>query len=109
MPVSHPKKYRDIQNTGERRSLHLGPMGQRRTAADRGVAVGDLVEHARGDRLAAAHKREVLRYILNAFRRSVGEQQDAALHGRNSRTISTTALTLSTGVSGRIPWPRLKM
>jgi hypothetical protein len=33
----------------------------------------------------------------------VGEQQDAAVHGRNSRTISTTALTLSTGVSGRIP------
>src|ERR1039457_844416 len=84
-------------------------MGQRRTAADPSVAAGGLIEHARGNRLAAAHEREVLRHVLYAFRRSVGEQQDATVHGRNSRTISTTALTFSTGVSGRIPWPRLKM
>ncbi len=30
-------------------------------------------------------------------------------YGRNSRTIWTTAFTFSTGVSGRMPWPRLKM
>ena len=32
-----------------------------------------------------------------------------AVYSLNSRTISTHALTFSTGVSGRMPWPRLKM
>ena len=50
---------------------------------------------------------------------SAGEAGDApadyadasscCLQGRNSRTIWTTAFTFSTGVSGRMPWPRLKM
>ena len=31
------------------------------------------------------------------------------LYSLNSRTISTQAFTFSTGVSGRMPWPRLKM
>ena len=109
MPVSHPEKYRNAEQVLQGFGLHAGPMGERGTAADGGVAAGDLFEHVRGDRLASANVRKVLRYVLDAFRRSVGEQQDAAVHGRNSRTISTTALTLSTGVSGRIPWPRLKM
>ena len=33
----------------------------------------------------------------------------ASAQGLKSRTISTTAFTFSTGVSGRIPWPKLKM
>ncbi len=34
---------------------------------------------------------------------------DDNLYGRNSRTMSTTARTLSTGVSGRMPWPTFTM
>src|ERR1019366_8691516 len=97
------------QHALERLGLHAGPPGQRRTSADGGVTAGELIQHARGNRLAAAHEREGWRHVLYAVRRSVGEQQDARVHGRNSRTISTTALTFSTGVSGRMPWPRLKM
>src|SRR5881628_1403133 len=58
---------------------------------------------------AAAHLIEIRLDILRPDRRPVGQEQYGRVHGRNSRTISTTAFTFSTGVSGRIPCPRLKI
>src|SRR5262249_57054946 len=93
--------------------LHLFNGGVRpRTAA------GDAV-HERG-------------HVRGRFRATVGEKQDGSLllgHGRAPCfpfrsmpsawgreylalacfTKSTRAITFSTGVSGRMPWPRLKM
>jgi hypothetical protein len=60
---------------------------------------GDL----RVGRPATAYEAEILFDILHSLRRAVSEQQYRRIHGLNSRTISTTARTFSTGVSGRMP------
>jgi hypothetical protein len=93
----------------ERFGLRLRPLAQGRRAADLRVAVVHFFEDLRRNRPAAAHEFEILWNILNALRRTVGKQENSLLYGRNSRTISTTAFTFSTGVSGRIPWPKLKI
>src|SRR5271163_4184121 len=68
-----------------------------------------LFDGLRRNRTSTAHEVEVLRHILDALGRAMGEQEYRLFHGRNSRTISTTAFTFSTGVSGRMPCPRLKI
>ena len=111
-PIAHPYVYRKpfrSEKRLERRRLLARPRGERRPASDVGVALFDFLGQLGSQRPAAAHQGQVLRDILQAVRRAVGEQEDGLLHGRNSRTICTTAFTASTGVSGRMPWPVLKM
>jgi hypothetical protein len=50
-----------------------------------------------------------LRFSAMLASRTSFKSVDSAVQGRKSRTISTTAFTFSTGVSGRMPCPRLKI
>ena len=76
---------------------------EKTAAADFGVAVPYFFDHVRRTGPAAAYMFQVFFDVLDPFRRPVRQQQDPRLHERNSRTISTTAFTCSTGVSGSIP------
>ena len=90
---------------------------QRRAPADQLVVVHDLLEALGRDRAARAHVREKRPHLLGLLGPAEGDQQhavDRALrHARliarvSSCTMSTSALTWSTGAAGKMPWPRLK-
>jgi hypothetical protein len=109
MPVAHAVKRQNPKLLFESFRLGLRPLAQGRVTADLREAVRHLFENLRRNRAAAADEVELLRHILDALGRAMAQQEYRLLHGRKSRTISTTAFTFSTGVSGRMPWPRLKI
>src|SRR5215467_8638413 len=103
MPVAHPEEHRDAQKIGESCCLLLRPGKQRRTAPNRGVALPDFFQNVWRPWPASANVTEVGFHVFHPLRSSVSEQKNPLPHGRYSRTISTTALTFSTGVSGKMP------
>ena len=77
MPIAHAAKHGHAQDAFERRGLGARPGEQGRRSADGLIAAAHLLQHFGGGGPAAAHEREVTLDILQAFRRSVGEQQEA--------------------------------
>ena len=87
---------------------------ERRAAADQLVVVRDLLEALGRDAAARActisrNGRMSSRASPVRRRRSAGRRRRRVIATDSSWTMSTSARTWSTGVSGRMPWPRLKM
>ena len=99
----------DPQKIAERGGLMLRPGKQRRTAANRRIALPDFLHNVWRPRAATPDVTQVAFHVFHPLRSAVSEQKNTQRHGLNSRTISTTALTFSAGVSGRMPWPKLKI
>ena len=87
-------------------------MRVQRRAADGLVAAAQLVDELRRGRAPAAdvgHERGEVVQVVDGAVRDERRPRRRSSRARSARTYSTTARTLSTGVSGMMPWPRLKM
>ena len=115
-PVAHADVHRRAAPSArsERARLGAGDLGQRRAPADGARSCARISSISSGD--GGRPPRTRVRYSgmsSSDSGRPVREQQDG-LHGAAAVTAvaactcSTTALTFSTGVPGRMPWPRLK-
>src|SRR5579884_280359 len=89
--------------------LPLREFVERRLAADLHVVRYYGLVPLRRDAPAREHAIEKRSNLFGAGRPTEAEQDDGTAHALNSCTASMSASTLSTGVSGRIPCPRLKM
>src|SRR5215469_10185270 len=117
MPVAHSNVGGDSELARYPVRLRLSNPRQRRTA-DQRISMLNLAYHIVRHRPAARNVLQKFRDVLYALRAAMGDQQhrlpahdflaevaDAA----NSCTNCARFFTLSTGVFGRMPWPRLKM
>src|SRR5687767_12488267 len=120
MPVAHADEHRQpaalpVERLAERGRLTLRELVQRRAAPRHLLVVmRDFFEPFRRNAPTARDDLQEGTDLLGRRRPAEGDQEhrvDGAAHRRadNSWTMSTSAFTCSTGVDGKIPWPRLKM
>jgi hypothetical protein len=107
-PVAHAEVAAKVlpELGGERVDLTARDLEEGRSAADRAVALPDLVDHRTGRRTPAANVRQVARNLLERRRAAVGHDEDAdpgAHDDVRARTCSTRRRTASGGVAGTSP------
>ncbi len=113
-PVPHPEvaAVALAELVRQRLHLHARDLEQRRAAADRAVVLGDLLEDGRRGRPTGADVGQVAGDLLERRRRAIRHHEHAdrelGRHDVRSCTCATSRRTLSSGVCGTIPWPRLK-
>ncbi len=113
--MAHGRVHRDRPAAGrelrlDRRALLLDDPRQRRAAADRAVAVQQLLEQVGRRRAAAPDVRVVGLDLVEAVGAAVGHEEDGVGGHRDaplSWTRSTRRARRSGSVPGSTPWPRL--
>src|SRR5579872_6518141 len=118
--IAHPEHHRKLnpqthQPRAERGRLTPGYLVERRASADRFVMMHDVFVALARNRPPCGYAVEERANLIRTGRPAEANQDDRAVlrvrtHFRLiSCTESISARTWSTGVSGRMPWPRLKM
>src|SRR3990172_9014772 len=109
VPHAHEDPKRRAEDRLDRTSLGPGQLGQGGATTDGRVVVGHLPDKLGRGRAASSHPRQVILHLVQRVRRSVRHHQDGDHLAVVRCTCSTKSSTVSTGVEGRTPWPRLKM
>src|SRR5271166_793631 len=117
MPVPHPHVHWHAQFASHALRLQTRDPGQGRASNQR-IAMLHLAYHRLSHRPPARDVLQELGNVVDPLGAAVRDQQNgrfthhflaAVADELNSCTKSARLFTLSTGVSGKMPWPRLKM